>query len=62
MLSGLERMGGKSAENLVRALERSKTTTLERFLYALGIREVRRDNGADAGGSFRRTGTAVAGG
>lgn len=39
-LSGLERMGGKSAENLVRALDRSKTTTLERFLYALGIREV----------------------
>ncbi len=39
-LAELERMGGKSAENLVQALERSKTTTLERFLYALGIREV----------------------
>jgi DNA ligase (NAD+) len=39
-LAGLERMGGKSAENLVQALERSKTTTLARFLYALGIREV----------------------
>ncbi len=36
----LERMGEKSAENLLRALERSKSTTLERFLYALGIREV----------------------
>lgn len=33
-------MGGKSAENLIRALERNKITTLERFLYALGIREV----------------------
>jgi len=39
-LAGLERMGGKSAENLLDALERSKTTTLARFLYALGIREV----------------------
>jgi DNA ligase (NAD+) len=40
MLAGLERMGAKSAENLVGALERGKITTLARFLYALGIREV----------------------
>lgn len=39
-LIGLARMGVKSARNLVQALERSKTTTLARFLYALGIREV----------------------
>jgi DNA ligase (NAD+) len=39
-LAGLERMGKKSAANLVAALEKSKHTTLERFLYALGIREV----------------------
>ncbi len=39
-LAGLERMGDKSAARLVAALERSKSTTLERFLYALGIREV----------------------
>lgn len=39
-LAGLERMGNKSAENLIRALEKSKRTTLPRFLYALGIREV----------------------
>ncbi|MDG4553518.1 MAG: NAD-dependent DNA ligase LigA [Candidatus Competibacter sp.] len=39
-LTGLERMGAKSAANLIDALERSKTTTLERFLYSLGIREV----------------------
>ncbi|MGX2039269.1 NAD-dependent DNA ligase LigA [Methylocaldum sp. MU1018] len=39
-LAALERMGRKSAENLVNALERSKRTTLPRFLYALGIREV----------------------
>jgi DNA ligase (NAD+) len=39
-LAGLERMAQKSAGNLVRALERSRDTTLERFIYALGIREV----------------------
>ncbi len=39
-LAGLERMGRKSAENLIKALEDSKHTTLERFLFALGIREV----------------------
>ncbi len=39
-LAGLERMGPKSAANLVTAIERSKATTLPRFLYALGIREV----------------------
>lgn len=36
----LERMGEKSADNLLRAIEKSKSTTLPRFLYALGIREV----------------------
>jgi len=36
----LERMGEKSAENLAAALERSKSTTFRRFLYAIGIREV----------------------
>ncbi len=39
-LAGMERMGDKSAANLVEALEKSKATSLERFLYALGIREV----------------------
>ncbi|MEY2625749.1 MAG: NAD-dependent ligase LigA [Pseudomonadota bacterium] len=39
-LSGLERMGPKSAENVIAALERSKSTTLARFLFALGIRDV----------------------
>lgn len=39
-LAGLERMGEKSAANLLDALEKSKATTLARFLYALGIREV----------------------
>ena len=39
-LAALERMGDKSAENLLASLERSRHTTLARFIYALGIREV----------------------
>jgi DNA ligase (NAD+) len=38
--SGLERLGEKSAKNLVDALEKSKKTTLSRFLYGVGIRDV----------------------
>ncbi|HBI21039.1 MAG TPA: DNA ligase, partial [Legionella sp.] len=39
-LAGLPRMGIKSAENLLIALENSKKTTFHRFIYALGIREI----------------------
>jgi DNA ligase (NAD+) len=39
-LLGLERMGEKSARNLLAALERARDTTLPRFLVALGIRHV----------------------
>ncbi len=39
-LLSLERMGEKSADNLLAALEASKSTTLARFLFALGVREV----------------------
>lgn len=39
-LAGLERMADKSAQNIVDALEKSKQTTLPRFLYGLGIRHV----------------------
>ncbi|WP_455197941.1 NAD-dependent DNA ligase LigA, partial [Kaarinaea lacus] len=39
-LAGLDRMAKKSAENLLNALEKSKNTTLPRFIFALGIREV----------------------
>ena len=39
-LASLERMAKKSAENLLDALQKSKQTTLARFIYALGIREV----------------------
>jgi len=39
-LLALERMGEKSAQNLLAALEKSKSTTLPRFLFGLGIRQV----------------------
>lgn len=39
-LAALSRLGEKSAKNLLDSIEKSKKTTLARFLYALGIREV----------------------
>ncbi|OGB35496.1 MAG: DNA ligase (NAD(+)) LigA [Burkholderiales bacterium RIFCSPLOWO2_12_FULL_61_40] len=39
-LAGLDRMADKSAQNIVQALEKSKLTTLPRFLFGLGIRHV----------------------
>lgn len=39
-LSSLERMGEKSAENLLEALDKAKKPTLARFIYSLGIRHV----------------------
>lgn len=39
-LAGLERMAEKSAQNLLQGLEKSKSTTLARFVYGLGIRHV----------------------
>jgi DNA ligase (NAD+) len=39
-LKNLERMGSKSAGNIVRAIEGSKQISLNRFIYALGIRHV----------------------
>ena len=39
-VSDLDRMGEKSAENLIRAIEASKSRGLERLLFALGIRQV----------------------
>lgn len=40
VITVLDRMGPKSAQNVVNALDKSKQTTLPRFLYSLGIREV----------------------
>ena len=39
-IAGLDRMAGKSAANLIAALNSSKATTLGRFIFSLGIREV----------------------
>jgi DNA ligase (NAD+) len=39
-LAGLERMAQKSAQNVINALNKSKNTTLARFIYGLGIRNV----------------------
>ena len=51
-LSALERMADKSAANLEAALERSKHTTLARFLYALGIRHVGESTAKDLARHF----------
>jgi DNA ligase (NAD+) len=51
-LAGLERMGEKSAANLVSAIERSRETTLARFIYALGIRNVGESTARDLAEDF----------
>ncbi|CNL00441.1 NAD-dependent DNA ligase LigA [Yersinia proxima] len=53
ILTGLDRMGPKSAQNLVAALEKAKQTTFARFLYALGIREVGEATAANLAAHFR---------
>lgn len=56
-LASLERMGEKSAANLVAAIQRSKTTTLPRFLFALGIPEVGEATAANLARHFGDLGT-----
>jgi DNA ligase (NAD+) len=51
-LSALERMADKSAKNLVDGLEKSKRTTLQRFLFALGIRHVGESTARDLAKHF----------
>ncbi|PQQ26216.1 DNA ligase [Photorhabdus luminescens] len=51
-LTGLDRMGPKSAQNVVDALEKAKATTFARFLYALGIREVGEATAANLAAHF----------
>jgi len=51
-LKNLERMGSKSAGNIVRAIEDSKRITLNRFIYALGIRHVGEHVAGILAGSF----------
>ncbi|MGI2099063.1 NAD-dependent DNA ligase LigA [Shewanella glacialipiscicola] len=52
MMTMLDRMGMKSATNLAAAIEAAKTTTLARFLYALGIREVGEATAANLAAHF----------
>ncbi|WP_394150746.1 NAD-dependent DNA ligase LigA [Vibrio maritimus] len=52
-LTILERMGPKSAQNVVNALNVSKETTLARFLYSLGIREVGEATAANLAAHFK---------
>ncbi|MBS6033371.1 DNA ligase (NAD+) [Pantoea sp. AN62] len=52
VLTGLDRMGPKSAQNVVDALQKAKSTTLARFLYALGIREVGEATAANLANHF----------
>lgn len=51
-LIGLDRMGRKSAENLVSAINVSKQTTLARLIYSLGIRHVGEATARDLAGHF----------
>ncbi len=51
-LAGLDRMADKSARNLVDALEKSKKTTLPRFLFGLGIRHVGESTAKDLAKHF----------
>jgi DNA ligase (NAD+) len=52
-LASLERMGEKSASNLVNALAASKQPKLSRFIYALGIREVGETTAMNLANEFR---------
>ena len=47
-------MGAKSAENALASLEKAKNTTLARFIFALGIREVGEANGVEFSQSFQK--------
>jgi DNA ligase (NAD+) len=51
-LEQMERMGQKSAQNLVRALDESRQKSYERLLYALGIRHVGRATARELAGAY----------
>jgi DNA ligase (NAD+) len=52
-LENLPRMGQKSAENILMAIEKSKKTTFHRFIYALGIREIGEGSARILAGHFK---------
>ena len=51
-ISTMDRMGVKSAKNLISALEQAKNTTLAKFIYGLGIREVGEATAANLANHF----------
>lgn len=51
-LAGLDRMADKSAANVVAAIDKSRRTTLSRFIYALGIRHVGETTASDLARHF----------
>lgn len=53
VITVLDRMGPKSAQNVIDALNKSKETTLPRFLYSLGIREVGEATAANLASHFK---------
>ncbi len=59
-LAALERMGEKAAANLVEAISRCRDTTLARFIYALGIRNVGESTARDLAAHFRDIGALMA--
>jgi DNA ligase (NAD+) len=58
-LAGLERMAEKSASNIVAAIASSKHTTLARFIYALGIRNVGEATAKDLAAHFGSLGALI---
>ncbi|MFQ5598009.1 MAG: NAD-dependent DNA ligase LigA [Nitrospiria bacterium] len=51
-LAGLDRMAEKSSQNIIEAIEKSKKTTLPRFIYALGIRNIGEATAKDLARTF----------
>jgi DNA ligase (NAD+) len=52
-IANLERMGEKSADNLIAAINQSRNTTLARFIFALGIRHVGETTGKDLANHYQ---------
>jgi len=59
-LAEMERMAEKSTANLIRSIEASKSTTLSRFLYGLGIREVGEATAAELASYFGKLDNIIA--
>lgn len=51
-ITGLDRHGEKSAENIIKSIQNSKKISLDRFLYALGIRNIGKQTAIDLANNF----------